>query len=159
MQGPCEKIYNLSVLIKNKIAVFRLPARAAEMCPCENELRLQSDFDLQAVELDSTSLALFLPSFVHSFHQRLLSINYRQAPCWVLWERNRRTSEDDQALVSFPEEFSVLSGRQTCKHTIIEQGTCKTQTNTYYRSQINHFLVAYYFGYYKYQLYCLRVSN
>lgn len=69
------------VLIKNKIAVFRLPARAAEICSCENELRLQSDFDLQAVELDSTSLALFLPSFVHSFTKHLLSTNYSQAPC------------------------------------------------------------------------------
>lgn len=55
------------VLIKNKIAVFRLPARAAEICPCENELRLQPDFDLRAVELDSTPLASFLPSMsIHS---------------------------------------------------------------------------------------------
>ena len=41
-----------------KIAVFWLTACDAEIYPCENDLHLQSDFDLQAVELNSTSLVL-----------------------------------------------------------------------------------------------------
>lgn len=40
----------------------------------ENDLRLQPDFDLQAVELNSTSFGFMsLPSFVHSFTKHLVS--------------------------------------------------------------------------------------
>ena len=40
----------------------------------ENDLRLQPDFDLQAVELNSTSFGfMILLSFVHSFMKHLVS--------------------------------------------------------------------------------------
>lgn len=57
-----EKLYNPSYAYgKKKTAVFWLTARDAEIYPCENDLHLQSDFDLQAVELNSTSLVLCFP--------------------------------------------------------------------------------------------------
>lgn len=63
-----KKIYNRSCAYEKKIAVFWLTARDSEIYPCENDLHLQSDFDLQAVELDSTSLVLcfFHRSSIHS---------------------------------------------------------------------------------------------
>lgn len=57
-RGHVKKYIICLVLMKKKIAVFWLTARDAEIYPCENDLHLQSDFDLQAVELDSTSLVL-----------------------------------------------------------------------------------------------------
>lgn len=57
--GAMWKKYIIGLMLtKKKIAVFWLTARDAEIYPCENDLHLQSDFDLQAVELDSTSLVL-----------------------------------------------------------------------------------------------------
>ena len=44
--------------MEKKITVLGLTARDAEIYPCENDLHLQSDFDLQAVALNSTSLVL-----------------------------------------------------------------------------------------------------
>lgn len=42
----------------------------------ENDLRLQPDFDLQAVELNSTSFGfMILLSFVHSFTKHLAGTN------------------------------------------------------------------------------------
>lgn len=53
-----KNIKSVLCLWKKKIAVFWLTARDAEIYPCENDLHLQPDFDLQAVKLDSTSLVL-----------------------------------------------------------------------------------------------------
>ena len=52
----------------------------------ENDLRLQPDFDLQAVELNSTSFGfMILLSFVHSFTKHLVSTE-NSHPVLGVWE-------------------------------------------------------------------------
>lgn len=104
------------MLTKKKIAVFWLTARDAEIYPRENDLHLQADFDLQAVELDSTSLVL---CFSHrlSIHSANIywapTIARPSARC--LWRR----TEGDYPRIVKPWSLSwrslVLSGRQTCE--------------------------------------------
>lgn len=104
------------MLTKKKIAVFWLTARDAEIYPRENDLHLQADFDLQAVELDSTSLVL---CFSHrlSIHSANIywapTIARPSARC--LWRR----TEGDYPRIVKPWSLSwrnlVLSGRQMCE--------------------------------------------
>lgn len=97
------------MLMEKKIAVFWLTARDAEIYPCENDLHLQSDFDLQAVELNSTSLVL---CFSHrlSIH----SPNIYWAPTVARpggtfsGRPQRRLLRDGYSLISMFEEFCVF---------------------------------------------------
>jgi len=95
--------------MEKKIAVFWLTACDAEIYPCENDLHLQSDFDLQAVELNSTSLVL---CFSHRLSIHSPNIYWEPTvarPGGTFSGRpQRRLLRDGYGLISMFEEFRVF---------------------------------------------------
>lgn len=96
--------------------MFWLTARDAEIYPWENDLHLQCDyFDLQAVELDSTSLALCFSHRwpIHSPNIYWVPTITRLRPRY-LGKEKKENSKDEQAL------DSVLEFHQGDRHVNVQ---------------------------------------
>ena len=137
--------------------MFWLTARDAKIYPWENDLHLQCDyFDFQAVELDSTSLAL---CFSHRWSIHPPNIYWVPT---IARLRARYLGEEKGELQGWISPCLcpwVSLGRQICKCTMIVWGMWKTQTITYYRSQIMSFSSLVTLVVTHTRLYCLRVSS
>lgn len=159
-RGHEKKYIIYLVLRKKKIAVFWLTAHDAEIYPGENDLHLQSDFDLQAVELDSTSLVLCFSHrlSIHSPNVYWAPTTTRPGPRCLEGRKGREYPRRTVSWSVSSRSSQFSQGSRRINTTV--PGHLATQANADSRSQINSFsncsvtLVIT-----NTRLHCVRVSN